>query len=349
MHRLGFSTMEHRTWNRKVVVVTGASSGLGRATAVQFAAKSYKVVLAARRLEALEQTERLCREAGGDALCVVTDVTREEDVNRLMRVALAVNGAIDVWVNNAGVTLFGPLEEAPFEDHRRVLETNVFGPILCARAVVPIFRKQGRGVMINVGSILGKVGQPFVPSYVISKFALRGLTDALRAELAELRNVHICNIYPYAMDTPHFESGGNSTGRAAHPMPPTQSPEKVARVIVKLAEHPRRERHVPRYAVLGLALHALMPRPVERAIADSLRHWHFGSGTGGRSQGNLFAPTHDPPGVHGRRRPRASAPRFFMWLAGRLLLTPRLRRPAIRPAPEPTEPARLGPRVLSSR
>src|SRR5690606_17479042 len=144
----------------------------------------------------------------------------EDAVDALVERTLAAFERIDVWVNNAGVTLFAPLEGAPFEQHRRVIETNLFGPMYAARAVVPIFRRQGRGVMINVGSILGKVGQPFVPSYVISKFALRGLTEALRAELADAPDIHVCSLLPYAMDTPHFESGANRVGRAAHPMPP---------------------------------------------------------------------------------------------------------------------------------
>jgi NAD(P)-dependent dehydrogenase (short-subunit alcohol dehydrogenase family) len=110
--------------------------------------------------------------------------TNEADVARLVSQARELTGEIDVWINNAGVTAFGTLESIPIEDHRRVLETNLWGAVYCARAVVPIFRHQARGVMINIGSILSKVGQPFVPSYVISKFALRGLSEALRAELA---------------------------------------------------------------------------------------------------------------------------------------------------------------------
>jgi NAD(P)-dependent dehydrogenase (short-subunit alcohol dehydrogenase family) len=304
----------------KIVVVTGASSGLGRAAAVEFARRGACVVLAARRLEALEEVAGLCRAAGGPALVVPTDVTREADVQHLVEAALAPAGRIDVWVNNAGVTTFGSLESASFDEHRRVIETNLFGPMYAARAVVPIFRRQKAGVMINVGSILSKVGQPFVPSYVISKFALRGLTEALRAELADQPDVHVCTILPYAMDTPHFESGASRVGRGAHPMPPVQSPEKVARVLVDMAERPVRERHVPGIALVGLGLHYLFPRTVERLIQDILRRWHFDATPEPRTAGNLYAPdVHDPETVHGTRPALLGTPALFAWVAGHLV------------------------------
>jgi len=116
----------------KVVVLTGASSGIGREAAVRFARRGATLVLAARRADALEQTAELCRAAGGQALAVVTDVTSEGDVQRLAEAALGPTGRIDVWVNNAGVTLFAPLESAAFDEHRRVIETNLFGAMLWA-------------------------------------------------------------------------------------------------------------------------------------------------------------------------------------------------------------------------
>jgi NAD(P)-dependent dehydrogenase (short-subunit alcohol dehydrogenase family) len=302
----------------KIVVVTGASSGLGRAAAVQFAARGARPVLAARREEALAETRELCRAAGGDADVVRTDVTREEDVEALVDATLARHRRIDVWVNNAGVTLFAALEDGPLAEHRRVIETNLFGPIYAARAVVPIFRRQRRGVMINVGSILSKVGQPYVPSYVIAKFGLHGLSEALRAELADLADVHVCTLLPYAIDTPHFEAGANHVGREAHAMPPVQSPEAVARALVDLAEHPARERHVPRIAALGLALHAWLPGLTERVIFEALRGWHFSDRPEPRTAGNLERPDDTEATVHGRRSPLIGLPALLLWLTGRV-------------------------------
>lgn len=306
------------TLRGKVVVVTGASSGLGREAAIRFAREGCILVLASRREDALEETAALCRHAGGTALCVPTDVTREEDVKRLADAALDYAGHVDVWVNNAGVTLFAPLDQAPFDEHRRVIETNLFGPMLCARAIVPVFRRQRHGVLINVGSVLSKVGQPFVPSYVISKFGLRGLSEALRADLADLPDVHVCTLLPYAMDTPHFEAGANYVGRGARPMSPIQSPEKVAQGIVDLAKRPRRELLIPRYIAAGLLLHDLMPGRVDRLILDTLREWHFGDEPEPVKHGNLFAPSDERPQVHGRP-PKGRTPALATWLVRRLL------------------------------
>jgi NAD(P)-dependent dehydrogenase (short-subunit alcohol dehydrogenase family) len=296
-----------RTLSGKVVVITGASSGIGRAAAIRFAAKGARLVLAGRRAEALEATAIECRVVGGHAVSQQSDVTSEADMNALATRALEQTGSIDVWVNNAGVTLFGALETTPFEDHRRVIETNLFGAMHGARAVLPIFRRQQRGVMINVGSILSKIGQPFVPSYVISKFALRGLTEALRAEVADQYDIHVCSLLPYAVDTEHFEGGANHVGRETHPLPPVQSPEKVAAALVHLAQHPVRERHVPRVAVFGLALHALFSRAVERTVFDALTRWHFGDRAEPETRGNLDRPQKPDGAVHGERQPRLSA------------------------------------------
>ncbi len=299
----------------KVVVITGASSGIGRAGAIAFARKGCSLVLAARRADALEATAPLCRQAGGRALVVVTDVTKEDDVARLASEAMGVTGRIDVWVNNAGVTLFSLLEDAPFEEHRRVLETNLHGAMHGARAVVPIFRRQKHGVLINVGSVLSKIGQPFVPSYVISKFALRGMTEALRSDLADEPDVHVCTLMPYAVDTQHFESAANRIGHPARAMPPVQSPEKVAAAMVDLARRPRRELHVPRVAALGLVFHFLTPRFAERLLNHALREWHFGPSRQPPTKGNLYAPPSEPAYAHGTRPPRLGAPALALWAA----------------------------------
>ena len=305
----------------QVAVVTGASSGLGRAIALELAGRGAHLVLAARRADALEDTARLCRGAGGSALGVETDVTSERDVENLARAALDAHDRIDIWINNAGVTLFSPLEDAPFEEHQRVIETNLFGAMFGARAAIPIFRDQHRGVLINVGSVLSEVGHAFVPSYVISKFGVHGLSEALRVEVADEPDIHVCTVFPYTLDTPHFEVAANRIERAPRALPPMQPPERVARAIARLCERPRRVRFVPRSIIVGLALHALAPRTSERLLLDALRRYHVD--VPGRRPppitGNLFEPARAPATMHGDRPPQLSAPRFAAWAAGRLV------------------------------
>jgi short-subunit dehydrogenase len=303
-----------------VVVVTGASSGLGRAIAIEVARRGGSLVLAARAGDALAQTARYCSGAGGSALVVETDVTREDEVERLAAAAIDAHGRIDAWINNAGVTLYALLEQASLEDHRRVIETNLVGAMVGARAVIPVFRRQHRGVLINVGSVLSGIGHAFVPSYVVSKFGVHGLSEALRVELADIPDIHVCTVFPYAIDTPHFEVAANRLHHRPRALPPVQPPERVARAIARLIEHPRRTRYVPRIVALGLAVHAIAPRTSERLLLDVLRRWHFDERpTPVPRLGNLFAPSSGSGKIHGSQPPRLGTAQLLAWSSAQLV------------------------------
>jgi NAD(P)-dependent dehydrogenase (short-subunit alcohol dehydrogenase family) len=320
------------------VVITGASSGIGRAAALEFARRGAHLVLASRGISALEEVAELCRRAGSQALVVETDVTNEEAVLELALKALDLTGRIDVWINNAGVTVFAPLEDGPFEPHQRVIETNVYGAMFGARAVLPVFRSQHAGVLINVSSVLGKVGQPYVPSYVISKFALQGLAETLRTAVADEPDIHVCTLLPYAIDTPHFEHGANLIGLEARSMPPMQQPEEVAQAMVSLAEYPRRELYVPRGAWLGVALHGMFPEIGDRILLHMTREWHFGHHSQPITAGNLYSPEDHSEQVRGHRPARTTMPRLLLWGAGHLmrgLVHKRSRRSSLRPHSSP--------------
>jgi short-subunit dehydrogenase len=258
-----------------VVVVTGASSGIGRATAFAFARRGVVVVVTARRVEPLAELARECESLGGRALAVPADVTDGAAVEGVARRAVEAFGRVDVWVNNAAVTIFGRLEEAPPDAHRRLVETNLLGCVHGARAALPIFREQGAGILINVSSIVGTMGQPFTSTYTATKWAIRGLSESLRMELADAPGIRVCTVLPGSIDTPLFQHGANYTGRAVKPLSPIVAPERVAAAIVSLARRPRREVVVGWWARLPRLARALSPTLHERLFARQVERGHF--------------------------------------------------------------------------
>ena len=308
----------HNDLEGKVVVITGASSGIGRASAIAFAEAGCRLVLAARRRDSLEHTAALCRSRGGVADVVTTDVTVDDDLAQLRDAALARWGRIDVWINNAGTTFFARLDEGELASHRRVIDTNLIAAMVATRLVLPVFRRQKAGTFINIGSVLSQVGQTFVPAYVISKFGLRGLSEAVRADVADTPGIQVSTVLPYAVDTPHFQEAANATGKQARAMQPVQEPERVARAIVDTARRPRRQRYVPGYVVAGLALHWLWPRATERLLRHALSTFHL-VGRQPATQGNLFSPALAAGAIHGQRRPVVGMTLFALWVARELV------------------------------
>jgi short-subunit dehydrogenase len=294
-----------RKLDAAVVVITGASSGIGRASALRFAEQGTAVVLAARRQAALQEVAEECQQRGGRALAVPTDVTDPEAVQALAQQAVEHFGRVDVWVNNAAVTLFGRFEETPLEDYKRVLETNIFGYIHGARAVLPQFREQGSGVLIQVSSIVALATQPYTSAYVMSKAAIRALSMCLRQELIldGKHDIHVCTVMPATIDTPFFQQAANYTGRKTQAMPPVYPADKVAETIVKLAKHPRREAMagnagrmlgMVRTLSTGLMEH-LMARQVEKTHLAPERQWE-------PTSGNLWEPMPEYAQVSGHHR-----------------------------------------------
>src|ERR1043166_5831964 len=221
-----------------VIVITGASSGIGRATAQELASRGAHLVVGARDVAALE----------GLGTAIKCDVTREADVQALARAAVAKFGRIDVWINNAGVYLVGRFEDSPADVFRRVLETNFFGTVHGARAALQQFRKQRRGILINIDSVVASAPQPYTTAYVASKYAVRGFSASLRMELAleKGHEIEVCTILPASIDTPLFSHTANYLGRKVKAMSPVNRPEVVARAIASVIERPRRETLVGR-------------------------------------------------------------------------------------------------------
>lgn len=292
-----------QTLANKVVVITGASSGVGRATALAFADRGARVVVAARRARPLNELAEQCERAGARrVLTMAVDVTDELAVRMLADRAIEAMGSIDIWVNNASVAAFGRFEETPLADHLRVLQTNLIGTIYGARVALPIFRRQGSGVLINVGSLDSKLAQPYASSYAAAKHGVAGLGMSLRQELLVegAKNIHVVTVMPETIDTPFFQHAANYSGRAVKAMPPVISAERVARAIVRMAEHPRREVFVGNAARIFRLQQIVAPGITERMfarLADALQLSRRHSAPA--SAGSLYEPMKEGAGISG--------------------------------------------------
>ena len=271
-----------------VIVITGASTGIGRASALKLARLGATVVVTSRREDVLHALAGRCERLGGKALAIAADVTDQEAIQSLTRRVIEKFGRIDVWVNNAAVTLFARFEQAPLEAFRRVIETNFFGYVHGARAVLPYFREQGNGILINIASGVGKIGSPYISAYAASKSAVIGLSSSLRMELQDAPGIRVCTVLPAAIDTPLYQHAANFTGRAVKPIAPIYQPEDVARALVRLVRHPRREVVVGKAAKAGLFIHTVAPNLTESVFAKRVEREHFQDRPAPRSEGNLF-------------------------------------------------------------
>lgn len=251
----------------RTVIVTGASSGIGAATARRFGRAGDRVVLVARRAERLHQ---LATEIH-DSLVVPADLTRREDIARIVEAALARYGTIDVLVNNAGLGRYDWLERLPEDEILTQIEMNLIAPILLTRAVLPVMQAQGRGVIINVGSVAGKIATPTTTIYNASKFGLEGFSEALRREVRP-QGIHVCVVAPGPVSGTEFSARRKPNPiRVTGPRWLRTNTVRVAEAIVGLADRPRPRRVLPwPYGVL-IALNTVLPSAVDRLVIHQIR------------------------------------------------------------------------------
>lgn len=281
------------------VVIVGASSGIGRAAALAFAREGARLVIAARRGEVLAEVARECQAAGGKALAVVTDAADAGAVQALAQQADVTMGGIDVWINNAGTGVFGPFQDADIALHRRTIEVNLIGAMNGAWAVLPILRRQGRGILINTVSLGGWTPAPYAAAYTASKFGLRGFAASLRQELADQPDIHICGVFPAMVDTPGFAHGANVSGRSLDPGPLLYTSEDVAKAFLKLAQHPRDEVAVGWPARAGQLSYILARKPLERLSGRAVDKLLARAKPAARTEGALLAPLPEGQGTSG--------------------------------------------------
>ena len=299
----------------RVVVITGASAGIGRATARAFGARGAKVALIARNEPALEAAAEEVRQRGGEALVCRADVA---DAAAVERAAAAVEehwGHIDTWVNNAMVTVFAPALDITPEEYRRVTDVTYLGYVYGTLAAVRRMRRRDEGTVIQVGSALVYRSIPLQSAYCAAKAAMRGFNDSLRTELIhDGSNVQLCMIQLPAVNTPQPIVQRNKMPRQAQPVPPMYSPELIADAIVYLAEHPRRE-----LVVGGSSLKAIMGQKLIPGLLDR----HLGK-NGWDAQlvqkpndptrpGCLFEPVPGDHGAHGPYREQEKTRSLQLW------------------------------------
>ena len=254
------------TATQRVVVITGASSGIGRETARQFAAQGAAVVLAARGEQALQATAAEVTQAGGTALVVPTDVAVWSQVQHLAQAARESFGRIDVWVNNAAVSGYGEMHALPVEAIDRILDVDLRGQVYGVKAVLPILREQGHGMIIGVSSGLGVRAVPLMVPYCIAKSGVNALYEGLRLEERRVRSgVRVTVILPASVDTPFYDSAASWMGVRPAPIPPVYQARAVAEAVVFAADHPRRDLFIGAAAQLAM-LQRLSPALTDRLL-----------------------------------------------------------------------------------
>lgn len=257
---------------RSVVVVTGASSGIGEATALLLAGQGRHLVLAARSADTLADVAGRCEEAGcGSVMVVPTDVSDDAAVAELFAAAVAEHGRVDAVAHCAGEVTYGRVEETSAEVFDRVLATNVSGSANISRHAITLMREQEAGVLVLVGSLLGHVAIPEMTPYVVSKWGIRALARQLSVENIDLPGVHVSHVVPGSVDTPIYEKALESAGGSNKPPPPTISPERVARVVVGQVDHPTRSQQTAWSNHLLIAAFKTAPWAYDRLIGPVFR------------------------------------------------------------------------------
>jgi NAD(P)-dependent dehydrogenase (short-subunit alcohol dehydrogenase family) len=260
--------MSPRRIEGSTIVVVGATSGVGRATVLALAGLHARLVVVARNRHDVEQLAATCRDRGVPALGVAADISRPDDVERVVRAALKEFGGIDTWINAAAALVVGELHLQPVDEIEQLIATNVLGTTLTSRAAMTFFRSRDAGVLINMSSPLGVVPNPVVPTYSMSKFAIRGLTLSLHQSTWRRSPIRVCAILPGPIDTPMFARAANQSGRAIRAIPPALSPERVAAAVIRSVKRPRRQRTTGATgALIVVGLH-LLPRFTETVVAQ---------------------------------------------------------------------------------
>jgi len=273
----------------RVVWITGASSGIGRAVALACAARGDRLVLSSRAEEVLDDVRALCEEAGAAAVLLAPlDIRDDAAVQAVADRAVATFGRLDVVVQNAGVVAYGRVEEVPLEVFDGVIATNVLGAARVCRAAIRVFRKQEHGTLVVVSSLLGKVAVPWMGAYVTSKFALQGLVRVMQQENRDLRDVKVTAVLPGGVDTPIYDQAATVMGQRNRPPSPVVSPEDVAAKVLHAVEAPHRHLSAGWGNPFMLAGFTFFPAVFDAAVGPALKLIGFTRRTRPNGSGNVL-------------------------------------------------------------
>jgi short-subunit dehydrogenase len=294
----------------KVVVVTGASSGIGKETALRYAGTGACMTLAARSEELLHSVADECRAAGAsDVLVYTTDIAEADQVERLFDAAAARFGRIDIAVQCAAITAFGRFEAVPVDVFDAIVRTNLLGSANVARCALKHFQARNAGHLVLIGSLLGSAAVPYQTAYVASKFGLNGLVRALRQENRNSPGIRVHGVYPGPVDTPVYKTASNYYGRTPRIPPTAVAPSTVVAAIIRATDLKRSsERQVGWLNRPVIAAYQMLPSIFDGLVGPFVRLFAFTSETTGSSDGNAFesAPAAMPRGGEDRPRPRRS-------------------------------------------
>jgi NAD(P)-dependent dehydrogenase (short-subunit alcohol dehydrogenase family) len=299
-----------------VVVITGASSGVGRATARAFGSLGSSVGLLARGGDALEATAKEVESAGGRPLAVATDVADAAAVEQAASQVEQELGPIDAWINNAMASVFAPFAETSAEEFRRTTEVTYLGVVYGTKAALDRMVPRDRGVVVCVGSALAYRGVPLKSPYCGAEHAIQGFTESVRCELVhDGSRVRITMVQLPALNTPQFEVALSHLPSRAQPVPPIYQPEVAARAIVWAATHRRRELRVGATTVATLMANAVAPGLLDRYLGRTgFRSQQTGEPAIPDRPANLWAPVPGDRGAHGGYDHRAHGHSAHLWL-----------------------------------
>lgn len=290
--------MKSTPLTHKTVVITGASSGVGLAAAEAFATEGCNIVLAARGKEALEKAVEICQNLEATAIGVPTDVSDFKDVEYLTQEALKINGTIDFWVNNAGVMATGRYEETPIEVIDQVIKTNLIGYLHGARSILPVFKKQKHGVLINNISIGGWMPAPYGTAYSASKYGIRGMVECLQGEVSDEPDIHICGLYPSIQKSTGNMHSAKYSG-LDFKIPPTASdPKKLAAAMVEMAKNPQKSKFTDFSSLMMKGMYSLIPKPLINTTSAALRLL-MKEDRETDTDGNILTPSKNPMKIYG--------------------------------------------------